>query len=89
MVSGENRTYGFAGSFATLLTKYGHETRFDVGIFTLPIAFDVDPMHPAPISRFGFPNNRHVVLRMAGDYTCLATGTSIQVYHHSPATIAA
>src|SRR5579871_2101892 len=77
-------THGLAGSRAALLTENRPEPGANVWIFTLPIPFNVNPVHSPPFFRLFWAHGGNVVLRVAGDDTRLATGATVEINYHTP-----
>src|SRR3972149_2749014 len=84
VVGGKYRADRLAWRLGALLAHQRHEARLDVRVLPLPVALDNDPVHPAPIGRLLFADDRDVVLGVAGDEACLAAGAAIQIHHHCP-----
>ena len=86
MIGGPYWAYGFAWSIAAVLAQHWDEPGLGVRELTFPVAFNSDPGLGASFKNAVFFVEGNVVFSLAGDYTGLATGASIKIDDHAPAS---
>ena len=87
VISGVDRTNRFTGRIFTVLAQDWDELGFDFGKFAFPIPFNTYPFVGTALLEIIFGVNRNVVLSVTRNNAGLATGTTVQVYYHSPFVI--
>jgi hypothetical protein len=87
MWRGKDRADWFTGRMSALLTKHWLErSGFYIGIFTIPKAFNTDPMLRASIPGIFLAHERDVIFHGTGCNTSLAPRANILINGHPPLT---
>jgi hypothetical protein len=71
-VSGIDRTDFSAGGIVAMHARAWKKPRFNMRIFSLNIRYEFDPVNRSALSRLLWPDNRYVVLGLAGNHASLA-----------------
>ena len=84
VVGGVHRAHRLAGGVFAVLAQHRHEPRLDVGVLTLPVAFNADPFVGPPLEEVILGVDGDVVLGLAGNHAGLTARALVQVNDHPP-----